>query len=81
MRHSFDPTRFKRVVGQFAPRALAFNGKKAASVYLARPTKLIEYGRQAERIGSVLLPSSPADAPLSETAAGGAAIPFASGYQ
>jgi double-stranded uracil-DNA glycosylase len=55
MGHSFDPTRFKLVVGRFAPRALAFNGKKAASVYLARPTKRIGYGRQAERIGETAL--------------------------
>jgi TDG/mug DNA glycosylase family protein len=55
MRHLFDPARFRLAVGQFAPRALAFNGKKAASVYLARPTKLIGYGRQAERIGETAL--------------------------
>jgi TDG/mug DNA glycosylase family protein len=53
--HSFDPARFRLAIGQFAPQALAFNGKKAASVYLARPTKLIGYGRQAERIGETAL--------------------------
>ena len=64
-RQSFDPTRFRLVIGQFAPRALAFNGKKAASVYLTRPTKLIGYGRQAERIGKTalyVLPSTSAAA-------------------
>jgi TDG/mug DNA glycosylase family protein len=55
MRHAFDPARFGLAIAQFAPCALAFNGKKAASVYLARPTKLIGYGRQAERIAQTAL--------------------------
>jgi hypothetical protein len=55
MRHSFGPDRFSLAIGKFAPRALAFNTKKAASVYLARSTKLIGYGRQAERIGKTPL--------------------------
>ena len=55
MRHSFDPASFELAIRQFAPTALAFNGKKAASVYLARPTKLIGYGKQVERIGETAL--------------------------
>jgi TDG/mug DNA glycosylase family protein len=55
MRHSFDPARFRLAIGKFAPRALAFNGKKAPSVYRARHTKLIGYGQQAERIGETAL--------------------------
>jgi TDG/mug DNA glycosylase family protein len=54
-RHSFDPISFRLAIGQFSPRALAFNGKKAASIYLARPTKFIRYGRQVERIGETAL--------------------------
>jgi TDG/mug DNA glycosylase family protein len=55
MRLSFDLASFRLAIGQFAPRALACNGKKAASIYLARPTKLIGYGKQAERIGETAL--------------------------
>jgi double-stranded uracil-DNA glycosylase len=55
MRHHFDSESFRVAIRQFAPWALAFNGKKAASVYLTRPTKVIEYGRQAEGVGETAL--------------------------
>ncbi len=46
-------------IAAHAPRALAFNGKRAGSVFLAR--KIIGYGLQVEQIGSTavfVLPST-----------------------
>ncbi len=46
-------------IRRVAPRALAFNGKRAAGVYLAR--KIIAYGLQTERLGQTaifVLPST-----------------------
>jgi TDG/mug DNA glycosylase family protein len=46
--HEFDPGRFMASVRYFRPAAVAFNGKKAASIWLGRKaTKSIVYGRQA----------------------------------
>jgi TDG/mug DNA glycosylase family protein len=39
--HGFDRDAVRAIVDQFAPRALAFNGKKAAEVFLGRR---VEYG-------------------------------------
>jgi double-stranded uracil-DNA glycosylase len=50
---------------KFRPRVLGFNGKKAASVFLGRPTRKIEYGRQFGRIAETaiwVLPSTSAAA-------------------
>ncbi|MBT5039186.1 MAG: mismatch-specific DNA-glycosylase [Rhodospirillaceae bacterium] len=46
-------------ITRVAPRALAFNGKRAAGVFLAR--KITSYGLQAEQVGSTavfVLPST-----------------------
>lgn len=45
--HEFDPDRFMATVRYFRPSAIAFNGKKAASIWLGhKATKSIAYGRQ-----------------------------------
>ena len=60
-RGCFDAPRMRNAIEEIAPRALAFSGKKAASVFFGRPTGLIGYGRQVERLGSTtihVLPST-----------------------
>lgn len=49
----FDVEGFKAKIERFAPKAVAFNGKKAAEVFFGR--KSVEYGRQDGRIGDTTL--------------------------
>lgn len=42
----FDRERFVRAMMTYAPRAVAFTSKRAASVYLQQPTSRISYGWQ-----------------------------------
>lgn len=42
-------------ISAVAPRFLAFTSKRAAGLYLRRPTGRIDYGLQAERIGETIL--------------------------
>lgn len=51
----FDREALRDKMLEFQPRALAFNGKKAASIYFARNTRTIEYGLQEDRIGATAL--------------------------
>lgn len=51
--HDFDVESFKAKIEKFAPKAVGFNGKKAAEVFFGRSG--IEYGRQKERIGATTL--------------------------
>lgn len=44
--HDWDLTGFERKIQTASPRAVAFTSKKAASVWLGRPTSRIQYGRQ-----------------------------------
>jgi TDG/mug DNA glycosylase family protein len=45
--HTFDPERFLEAIRHYRPRTLAFNGKKAGSIWLGRKrTQSISYGRQ-----------------------------------
>ncbi len=46
-RGAFDRDALRRRIVAVRPTALAFNGKKAASVFLDKPGPLIAYGRQA----------------------------------
>ena len=46
--HSFDVALFNRKMRQFSPRVIAFTSKRAASVWLARPTSLIAIGHQTK---------------------------------
>lgn len=60
-----DVGEFRSKLLIFEPEIVAFNGKKAASIFLGRPTSEIRYGRQSERVGrSVIwvLPSTSAAA-------------------
>ena len=51
------------VIEAIQPRALAFNGKEAASLFYRVATQRLSYGRQSERIGATavyVLPSTAA---------------------
>jgi double-stranded uracil-DNA glycosylase len=54
-KRDFDAAAFSERVLNAAPAIIAFNGKKAASVFLGRPTRQISYGLQVERLGQSLL--------------------------
>jgi double-stranded uracil-DNA glycosylase len=57
-RQAFDTDAFRQKIEKTAPRAVAFNGKRAAETVLARP---VSYGRQSEQIGPAaifVLPST-----------------------
>lgn len=57
--HDFAVAVFKKKIEKFAPKAVGFNGKKAAEEFIGR--KGIEYGRQKEYIGATaifVLPST-----------------------
>lgn len=56
---AFDRARFERAVRKARPRAIAFTSKKAASVWLGRPTKGIAYGRQPGEAPAVFVLPSP----------------------
>jgi TDG/mug DNA glycosylase family protein len=51
----FDTEGFRARIEAHSPKVVAFNGKKAASVFYALPTSAISYGRQAEGIGETAL--------------------------
>jgi TDG/mug DNA glycosylase family protein len=51
----FDVECFRHTIENAAPRALAFNGKRAAGVFFDRPTSDASYGCQAERIGDTVI--------------------------
>ena len=42
--HAFDRARLHAVLNEQQPGCIAFNGKKAASTALGRPTRLLPYG-------------------------------------
>jgi len=54
-RHDFDVDGFKKRLLKFAPRVIAFNGKKAASLVLGCQTRSVMYGLQATKLGSAML--------------------------
>lgn len=51
----FDVTSFRAKLEAAHPKAIAFNGKKAASVFYERPTAGLDYGRQAQVIGEAVV--------------------------
>jgi TDG/mug DNA glycosylase family protein len=51
--HDFDVESFKAKIEKFAPKAVGFNGKKAAEVFFGRTG--IESGLQENRIGKTAL--------------------------
>jgi TDG/mug DNA glycosylase family protein len=55
----FDIPRFRAKIAKYAPKAVGFNGKKAAMIFIG--TNRIAYGQQRERIGETaifVLPST-----------------------
>ncbi len=59
--NAYDPLALTERIRTFSPSRLAFNGKKAASVFLGRPTGKLDYGKQSGLIGSTeiwILPST-----------------------
>lgn len=57
-----DPEALRRKLEAFRPRALAFNGKRAAGRFLGQPAT---YGRQAEAVGGAAVFALPSTAGLS----------------
>jgi TDG/mug DNA glycosylase family protein len=51
-RHGFDAESLRRKITQWAPEALAFNGKRAAKEFFGGS---VSYGRQSERVGSTVV--------------------------
>jgi TDG/mug DNA glycosylase family protein len=49
----FDVSGFREKIEKYAPKAVGFNGKKAAQLFLASPS--VEYGHQKEPIGPTAL--------------------------
>ncbi len=61
----FAADHFRQKIERYAPAIVAFNGKKAASVFLDQSTNLISYGLQSVMIGKTkifVLPSTSARA-------------------
>jgi TDG/mug DNA glycosylase family protein len=57
----FDVPRLRDKLIEFSPRVLAFNGKRAASVFCEVPTRKLRYGLQSDSIGATkvwVLPST-----------------------
>lgn len=52
--HHYDAARFVAAIAHHAPRAVAFNGKKAASVALKTRANRLAYGRQPNRIAQIV---------------------------
>lgn len=50
-RGGYDVGRFNDVMRLYAPRAIAFTSKRAGSIYLRKPTRLISYGEQPAMVG------------------------------
>jgi TDG/mug DNA glycosylase family protein len=48
----FDVEAFRTKIERYGPRAVAFNGKRAAQIALGRP---VSYGRQVEKIGEAVV--------------------------
>ena len=50
-----DIYRFRRKIEEAQPRVLAFNGKKAASIYFGVRTRKLDYGLQSGRNGETIV--------------------------
>jgi TDG/mug DNA glycosylase family protein len=51
----FDVRTLRNKLTEFSPRILAFNGKKAASVFYGVPTRKLKYGLQLDAIGETIV--------------------------
>jgi TDG/mug DNA glycosylase family protein len=61
---SHDAVRLRTALDRFRPSIVAFNGKRAASLGLGRPSGLLAYGRQASRPGEAAIFVLPSTSPL-----------------
>ena len=59
-----DPARLRATLARARPHALAFNGKRAARFFFARPTGTIAYGRQPDDAGATAVFVCPSTSPL-----------------
>lgn len=64
-RGSDDPQAVRRKIARFKPRALAFVGKRPARVFFDRS---VDYGVQAERIGTTVIHVLPSPSGLARAA-------------
>ena len=62
--HGGDAPRLRAALARYRPRTLAFNGKRAAHFFLARPTGAIDYGRQPDAAGDIAVFVCPSTSPL-----------------
>jgi TDG/mug DNA glycosylase family protein len=51
----FDSISLRTLIADIRPKAFAFNGKKAASVFFSAPSALLKYGRQTDCIADTVL--------------------------
>jgi len=51
----FGVPAFRAQIERYAPQVVAFNGKKAASVFFGRPTSQIPYGKNSQKVGHTAL--------------------------
>ena len=51
----FDSISLRTLIADIRPKAFAFNGKKAASIFFNTPSALLDYGRQSGSIGETTL--------------------------
>ena len=59
-----DEVRLRTAIARCQPGALAFNGKRAASLALGRPTGSIAYGEQHETLATIPVFVCPSTSPL-----------------
>ena len=59
-----DPARVAAAIARIRPRAVAFNGKRAAGLFLARKGPDFAYGRQPDRVGETIVFVLPSTSPL-----------------
>jgi TDG/mug DNA glycosylase family protein len=51
----FDTEPLRRMIETLSPDVIAFNGKKAASIFFRVKGSKLEYGRQRDRIGGTAI--------------------------
>lgn len=59
-----DSSRLHAALATLRPKILAFNGKRAASLGLGRPSKSLVYGRQTETVHGTAIFVLPSTSPL-----------------
>jgi len=59
-----DPERLAAAIAHVRPRVLAFNGKRAAGLFLGRKGPAFAYGRQPDGVGETVVFVLPSTSPL-----------------